>query len=140
MSRPTIRAVAIAAAVAMATLCCLAPPAPACRIVQIAAAGRHCMALREDGTVWSWGAQSPTKVTATRRHGSVTPEPRPELSNIVAVAAGDGVLWALGADGTLWRWFPFVFDPVPEAAANLGQPDKISYRNGHHLALGRMGP
>jgi len=62
-------------------------------VVAIAAGGNHCLALRSDGTVVSWGtyglAQSPVPA---------------DLTNVVAIATGDYHSLALKKDGSLVAW------------------------------------
>src|SRR5882672_4837848 len=63
------------------------PPASATNVVALAAGDSHCVALRADGTVVTWGITSPGNLT-----------------NIVAVGAGSAHGMALGDDGTVKLW------------------------------------
>ena len=71
----------------------------------IAAGGGHSLALKTDGTVWAWGANSSGQVGT----GSYT-EKSPDaaqvagLSNVRAVAAGPTYSLAVKTDGTVWGW------------------------------------
>jgi alpha-tubulin suppressor-like RCC1 family protein len=78
-------------------------------IVAIAAGGQTSLALRADGTVWSWGVNdkgqlgnnaaikySATPVQVTAQRG--------DLPGMKAVAAGSAHCLALKADGTVWAW------------------------------------
>jgi len=62
-------------------------------VVAIAAGGEHCLALKSDGTVVSWGSS---------RHG-LTNVP-PDLSNIIGIAAGTLSSYAIRSNGTIVGW------------------------------------
>ena len=70
----------------------------------VAAGARHTLALKGDGTVWSWGSNGSGQLgdgsTVTRK----VPVRVLNLTNIVAVAAGNYHNLALKSDGTLWAW------------------------------------
>jgi alpha-tubulin suppressor-like RCC1 family protein len=96
------------------------------------------MALRDDGTVWTWGDNQQGKLGL----GSVTlafsskPQKVTGLSSIVAISAGTGHALALKSDGTVWVWGQnfggdlgigtqdFVAHPTP-VALSLSQVVKI---------------
>lgn len=81
-------------------------------VVEISSGGSHDMALRADGTVWTWGrnthgqlgdndeAQTDSLYFRDRNQ----PAQVPGLSEMVAVAAGENHSLALKADGTVWAW------------------------------------
>jgi alpha-tubulin suppressor-like RCC1 family protein len=84
-------------------------------VVSVAAGATHTVALRSDGTVWTWGDNSSGQLG----NGS-TCSPAPcgskvpvqvvgqggvgTLANIVAVAAGGSHSIALASDGSVWSW------------------------------------
>ncbi|MBX9852817.1 MAG: T9SS type A sorting domain-containing protein [Cytophagaceae bacterium] len=81
------------------------------QVIQIEGGDNFAVALRADGTVWTWGnnangqlAQNNTTdytyATQVFRDGARTIP----LANIVKVTAGDTHVMALAADGTLWAW------------------------------------
>ena len=78
-------------------------------IVAIAAEG-HSVALREDGTVWTWGSNDSGQLgdgTTEDRDTPVqvvAPNGDGVLENIVAIAAGRFHTMALEQDGTVWTW------------------------------------
>ncbi len=69
----------------------------------LVAGGSHTLALKVDGTVWSWGSnlrgQLGRSTTPTNTPGQVT-----GLTGVVAIAAGLNSSMALKADGTVWYW------------------------------------
>ena len=71
---------------------------------QIAAGASHNVALKSDGTVWTWGANGSGQLG----NGSTLDSPIPvqvnTLSGITMVAAGGVHSVALKSDGTLWTW------------------------------------
>lgn len=79
-------------------------------IVQVAASSTHIMALKADGTVWTWGANSFGQLG----RGDVTPRNTPvqvllnsggtPLGNVLKIAAGDGFSAVLLKDGTCRTW------------------------------------
>ncbi|MCT4565099.1 MAG: hypothetical protein N4A68_12415 [Maledivibacter sp.] len=67
-------------------------------------AGGHCIALREDGTVWTWGDNREGQLgDETMTHRSVPVKVR-GLSEIKEVAGGWKHSIALREDGTVWTW------------------------------------
>lgn len=70
----------------------------------VAAGWGHAVALKNDGTVWTWGhnvdGQLGDGTTATR----LTPGRVAGLSNIIGIAAGWWHTVALKSDGTVWAW------------------------------------
>jgi hypothetical protein len=66
----------------------------------------HSMALRSDGTVWTWGdnqvGQLGLGYADTASHP--TPEMVPGLNGVTAIAAGYWHSLALKSDGTVWAW------------------------------------
>ena len=72
-------------------------------IVAIAANGYYYgdIALRSDGTVWTWGQS--TGNYATQVLTQVSPS-RVPLSNIIAIAEGDLFSLALDANNQVWAW------------------------------------
>lgn len=63
----------------------------------ISAGGDHSMALKNDGTVWTWGA-------IYHWGGTSTPQQVQGIDSIVEIRAGDEHCMALKSDGTVWTW------------------------------------
>lgn len=74
-------------------------------VTAIAAGGRHSVALRSDGTVWSWGSNQRGQVGNGTTGAPVTrPAQVSGLTGVVAIAAGGFHSVALRSDGTVWTW------------------------------------
>jgi hypothetical protein len=59
---------------------------------------RHSLALKSNGSLWSWGADE------LHTGISLVPHAVPGLSNVTAIAAGRAHSLALCADGSVWAW------------------------------------
>ena len=65
-------------------------------VIAIAAGSSHTVALRVDGTVWSWGKDGISNPsTPTRVIG---------LPRVIAIAAGGGHTIVVTSDGSAWAW------------------------------------
>lgn len=71
---------------------------------------RHALALKEDGTVWSWGASNWGQLgvgstsTSSKAVQVKGPEGEGFLKNIEKISAGFNHNLALSSDGTVWAW------------------------------------
>src|SRR5581483_2640149 len=72
-------------------------------VVAIAAGSSHTLAVKADGTVWSWGSNANYRLGDTSS-GRYAPAQVSGLSGITAVAAGETHSLALKNDGTVWTW------------------------------------
>lgn len=72
-------------------------------VIAIAAGPAHSVALKQDGSVWTWGFNDGGQLG----DGTITDSRRPlhvqGLSEVVAIAAGGCQTLALKQDGTVWR-------------------------------------
>lgn len=75
-------------------------------VTAIAAGDRHTLAIRNDGSVWMWGANDyGVKGDGTSGATPVSsPVQVPNLTGIRAVSAGADSCLALRDDGTVWAW------------------------------------
>ena len=70
----------------------------------ITAGGEHCLALKEDGSVWSWGFNNRGQLgdgTTTNRWPPVQVS---GLVDVMSIAAGSNHSFALKEDGSVWSW------------------------------------
>ncbi|MCU6710970.1 Ig-like domain-containing protein [Paenibacillus sp. J5C_2022] len=78
------------------------------QVVAVSAGSFHSLALKADGTVWSWGDNTHGQlgngtVQSTSLPVQVTGEDS-VLDQVIAIAAGEYHSVALRADGTVWTW------------------------------------
>ncbi len=79
------------------------------QVVAIASGDQHHLALRADGTVWSWGigdmGENGTGDLTKQYTHAVLPTQVPGLDHVVAIdARGQNLSLALKDDGTVWAW------------------------------------
>ncbi len=73
-------------------------------VVALAAGRNHSVALKDDGTVWTWGDNTFGQLGLAGQKLSLAPKQISQLSDIVAVSAGYHHTLALKKDGTVWAW------------------------------------
>src|SRR5581483_1076474 len=82
---------------------------PLTGIVAIACGYYHNLALKDDGTVWAWGADWGFQLGNDSENDTsyalqvFTAEGTP-LNEVVAIACGDSHNLVIRADGTVWAW------------------------------------
>jgi hypothetical protein len=74
-------------------------------VVQIAAGGDTCYALKGDGSVWAWGDDGFGELgNGTVRLYDAMPQRVHGLENVASIAAGASSAYVLLTDGTVWAW------------------------------------
>ncbi|QHT60950.1 MerR family transcriptional regulator [Paenibacillus lycopersici] len=73
-------------------------------VAAIAAGGAFTLALRTDGTVWSWGANSFGELGDGTNERRSVPAPIGKLADVVHIAAGTKHAMAMTKDGRFWVW------------------------------------
>lgn len=82
---------------------------PLSDVIAISTGLEHSLALKSDGTVWTWGYNGYGGLgdgTTTNRYRPVQVKnaDNTPLSGVIAIAAGHGNSLALKSDGTVWAW------------------------------------
>jgi len=73
-------------------------------VTAVAAGAFHTVALRTDGTVWTWGSNIFGTLGDGTTTNRISPEQVPGLTDVTAIAAGSAYTLALKKDGTVWAW------------------------------------
>jgi|GEM_PF-3534698 len=73
-------------------------------VIKVAAGGSHSLALKSDGTVWTWGANWSGQLGDGTYDDQWFPVQVSGLSGVTAIAAGSDHSLALKSDGTVWAW------------------------------------
>ena len=73
-------------------------------IVAIAIGYAHSVALKSDGTVWTWGYDTLGELGDGTNVYRDYPESIPGLTNVVQIASGSDSSFALRSNGTVWSW------------------------------------
>jgi hypothetical protein len=92
-------------------------------IVAVAGGLRHSLALKSNGSVWSWGADE------LQPGINFVPRAVPGLSNVMAIAAGRAHSLALCADGSVWAWGQNDYGQLGSTAYSR-EPQRVAGVNG----------
>lgn len=73
-------------------------------IIAVSTGINHSVALKNDGTVWTWGYNGFGQLGNGTLQNSAVPHQVAGLSNVKAIASGSSHIVALKNDGTVWSW------------------------------------
>ncbi|CAN5489301.1 T9SS type A sorting domain-containing protein [soil metagenome] len=73
-------------------------------VIAVSAGNNHSVALKSDGTVWTWGTNTEGELGDGTNSNSNIPIQISSLTNIIAIAAGGFHTLALKSDSTVWAW------------------------------------
>jgi alpha-tubulin suppressor-like RCC1 family protein len=73
-------------------------------VTQVAAGAAFGVALKADGTVWTWGRNRQGQLGDGTLLNKLVPRQVPNLAAITQISAGIGHVLALASDGTVWAW------------------------------------
>ncbi|SFI42528.1 Regulator of chromosome condensation (RCC1) repeat-containing protein [Paenibacillus sp. UNC496MF] len=104
------------------------------------------MALKSDGTVWTWGSNSSGQLgTGSALLRNSSPAQVPNLNSVIAIASGQDHNLAVKSDGTVWAWGDNKFGALgdgstearntPVQVQSLDSVIHVSIGNTHSLAL-----
>lgn len=71
---------------------------------QVSGGGYHSIALKSDGTVWTWGSNQYGQLGNGTTEDSIVPTKVNELEDVLAIVGGSFHNLALRSDGTVWAW------------------------------------
>ncbi len=108
-------------------------PYPFTEVVAIAAGTFHSIALRTDGTVWTWGQNFNGQLGDGTRDNSPVPV-QVGLSDVTAIAARNTGSIALKSDGTVWTWARDGYF-IPVQLNGLTDISAIAGGGNHSLAI-----
>jgi alpha-tubulin suppressor-like RCC1 family protein len=89
-------------------------------ITAIAAGGATAFALRDDGTVWAWGAGAQGVLGNRASADSSVPVQVSGLTNVVAIANSGATGYAVRDDGTVWAWGSNASGALGRPSSDLG--------------------
>lgn len=103
------------------------------------------LALKDDGTVWSWGYNGWGELGNGTTEDSAIPIQVMSLSNVVQIAGGEYHALALRSDGTVWSWGrndsgqlgdgTFTMRSTPVLTGGLTGVVALSSKGRHSMAL-----
>ncbi|WP_454698278.1 RCC1 domain-containing protein [Arthrobacter humicola] len=73
-------------------------------VVSVEIGDQTAFALKQDGTVWAWGANSQGAMGNGTTTDSLAPAQVPGVTDVVAIEATDYRVHVLKRDGTVWGW------------------------------------
>ncbi|MFC1743476.1 RCC1 domain-containing protein [Candidatus Riflebacteria bacterium] len=73
-------------------------------VISITAGYAHSVALKSDGTVWSWGYNYHGQLGIGTTTNQLAPVQVKNLADIIEIEAGDYHNFALQSNGTVWGW------------------------------------
>lgn len=74
------------------------------KYIKVEAGDNHIVAIKEDGTVWSWGDNMYGCLGDGTAKEKLVPTQAIGISDVIDIAAGSHFTIALKADGTVWGW------------------------------------
>lgn len=115
-------------------------------VMAIAAGNNHSVALKSDGTVWTWGENLRGQLGTGTTNRTYSPVQVVNLTGVAAIATGEHHTLALKHDGTVWAWglnfygalgdgTQVEYSVTPVQALNLTNIVAIAAGDVHSLAL-----
>lgn len=102
------------------------------KVKQIAAGSEFGVALKEDGSVWTWGSNENNQLgDGTKNNSNV---PIKVLEGVKSIAAGNFHCLAIKEDGSVWQW-GWPHSSKPAKVSNLSNVIAVSGGKEHSIAL-----
>ncbi len=105
-------------------------------VISVSGGYQHTIALKSDGTVWAWGANTYGQLGNGTTTDSSSPVQVSSITDVVHVAAGPHHNLALKADGTLWGWGRNGMNQIISGGGNKTTPVQLSITDVVELAPG----
>ena len=100
-------------------------------IVAIAAGAYHNLALKADGTVWSWGKNENGQLGNQSTENSSVPIRIDGLEGVAQIAAGEFHSMCMKSDGSVWAWGRNQYGQLGDnTRKNASQPVRVKGENG----------
>ena len=113
-------------------------------VTQIAAGGTpdntgHSVALKSDGTVWTWGYGNQGQLGLGNTNSVSVPTQVPGLTGVTQVVASGANTYALKSDGTVWAWGDNSYDQIGNKSAALAQttPLQVNISSAKYIGAGQ---
>lgn len=104
-------------------------------IIAISAGGSHCLALKNDGTIWAWGSNRYGELgDGKTSNGEFVPVQVTSLSHVIGISAGYFYSVALTDNGSVWTWGNNGFDDGNNESRPF--PVKLSISNVTAISAG----
>ncbi|WP_312029493.1 RCC1 domain-containing protein [Paenibacillus sedimenti] len=122
---------------------------PLTGITAIASGDHHVLALKSDGTIWSWGYNGNGELGNGSTHSQTTPVQILNFGSVKSIAAGRYFSFAIKQDGSLWGWGYNGYGQlglghtttrtVPVQLTTLPSVSAVTAGDNHTIALGNDG-
>lgn len=90
------------------------------------------VALKADGTVWTWGLGNTNMLGYNETNNQVAPVKVPGLENIIKIAVGTNHVLALKNDGTVWAWGTNTYGQLGRGSNTLSEiPIQVRDESGY---------
>jgi len=99
-------------------------------VTQVAAGAGFGVALKADGTVWTWGLNEQGQLGDGTVSNKQVPQQVPNLPAITQISTGIGHVLALASDGTVWAWGANDKGQVGEPRSHV-TPQGVRVEQGH---------
>lgn len=108
---------------------------------RLAVSDEYALAVRDDGTVWAWGAISDEPGSGVLNQQG-TPTPVPGMTGVVSVAARGFTALSVKQDGTVWQWQYGTSSPdnrVPKQVKGITDAVAVAVGGNFRVAVRRDG-